>query len=262
MQIFSKSLLYSDGVIEMELLEFKGVNKSFFDTKKETKVLNDLNFSLSKNEKIAIVGPSGCGKSTILNLASGLLELDKGEIVKNGNIGYMFQTDNLFEWRTIYKNITLGLEVKGKVSKKDKERIIELLKKYGLEDFKDKHPSSLSGGMRQRVALIRTLILNPDILLLDEPFSALDAQTKLMVNDDIYDIVSKENKSVIMVTHDIAEAIAFCDRVIVLSSRPSYVKKIYEIKFKNLENRTPLKSRSQSEFKDYFDMIWRDLNEC
>ena len=246
----------------MELLEFKNVHKSFFDTKKETKVLDNLSFYLSKNEKIAIVGPSGCGKSTILNLASGLINLDNGEIVKNGNIGYMFQTDNLFEWRTIYKNITLGLEVKGKVNKKDKERIIELLKKYGLEEFKDKHPSSLSGGMRQRVALIRTLVLNPDILLLDEPFSALDAQTKLMVNDDIYDIVTRENKSVIMVTHDIAEAIAFCDRVIVLSSRPSNVKKIYEIKFKNLINRTPLKSRSQAQFKDYFDMIWRDLNEC
>lgn len=246
----------------MKLLEFKNVDKSFFDTKKETKVLNNLNFTLSKNEKIAIVGPSGCGKSTILNLAAGLLKEDKGEIIKNGNIGYMFQTDNLFEWRTIYKNITLGLEIRGKVSKEDKNRIESLLDKYGLKEFKDKHPSELSGGMRQRVALIRTLVLNPDILLLDEPFSALDAQTKLMVNDDIYDIVSKENKSVIMVTHDISEAIAFSDKVLVLSPRPSSVKKIYEIKFENLEKRTPLKSRSQNEFKDYFDAIWRDLNEC
>lgn len=247
----------------MKLLEFKNVNKSFVDTKKETKVLDNLSFSLSKNEKIAIVGPSGCGKSTILNLASGLLTQDKGEIVKNGNVGYMFQTDNLFEWRTIYKNITLGLEIKKKNLKEQKERIIDLLTKYGLIEFKDKHPSSLSGGMRQRVALIRTLVLNPDILLLDEPFSALDAQTKLMVNDDIYDIVTKENKSVIMVTHDIAEAIAFSDKVIVLSQRPSKVKKIYDIHFKELdEGRTPLKARNQSEFKDYFDAIWRDLNEC
>ena len=246
----------------MELLEFKNIDKSFFDTKKETKVLENLNFYLLKNEKIAIVGPSGCGKSTILNLASGLLSQDKGEIIRNGNIGYMFQTDNLFEWRTIYKNITLGLEIKGKVSKEHKERILELLNKYGLLEFKDKHPSELSGGMRQRVALIRTLVLNPDILLLDEPFSALDAQTKLMVNDDIYDIVTKENKSVIMVTHDISEAIAFSDKVIVLNNRPSNVKKIYEIKFKDLDNRTPLKSRGQSEFREYFDAIWRDLNEC
>lgn len=246
----------------MELLEFKNVNKSFFDTKKETKVLDNLSFDLLENEKIAIVGPSGCGKSTILNLASGLLTQDSGEIIRNGNIGYMFQTDNLFEWRTIYKNITLGLEIKGKVSKEQKEKILELLNKYGLLDFKDKHPSELSGGMRQRVALIRTLVLNPDILLLDEPFSALDAQTKLMVNDDIYDIVTKENKSVIMVTHDISEAIAFSDKVIVLNPRPSNVKKIYEIKFKNLDNRTPLKARGQSEFREYFDAIWRDLNEC
>lgn len=247
----------------MKLLEFKNVNKSFFDTKKETKVLNELDFSLDENEKISIVGPSGCGKSTILNLASDLLSVDDGEIIKNGNVGYMFQNDNLFEWRTIFKNITLGLEIKGKIKKEDKQRIIELLKKYGLYEFKDKHPSELSGGMRQRVALIRTLVLNPDILLLDEPFSALDAQTKLMVNEDIYNIVSKENKSVIMVTHDIAEAIAFSNKVIVLTKRPSRVKKIYDIKFKNLkENRTPLKARGQSEFKDYFDAIWRDLNEC
>ena len=135
----------------MEILEFKKVSKSFFDTKKETKVLDELDFSLLKNEKIAIVGPSGCGKSTILNLASGLIKQDKGEIIKNGNIGYMFQNDNLFEWRTIYKNITLGLEIKGKITKDDKERILGLLKKYGIIEFKDKHPSELSGGMRQRV---------------------------------------------------------------------------------------------------------------
>jgi NitT/TauT family transport system ATP-binding protein len=198
-----------------------------------------------------------------LNIASGLLSVDSGEITKNGDIGNMFQTDNLFEWRTIFKNITLGLEIKGKVKKEDKERIADLLKKYGLYDFKDKHPNELSGGMRQRCALIRTLVLNPDILLLDEPFSALDAQTKLMVNEDIYNIVVKENKSVIMVTHDIAEAIAFSDKVIVLTKRPSEVKKIYEIKFEKLKKeRSPLKARGQSEFKDYFDMIWRDLNEC
>lgn len=246
----------------MDLLKFIDVNKSFFDTKKETKVLDGLNFSLVKNEKIAIVGPSGCGKSTILNLASGLIKQDSGEIIKNGKVGYMFQTDNLFEWRTIYKNITLGLEIKGKVRKEDKEKILKLLDKYGLLEFKDKHPGQLSGGMRQRVALIRTLVLNPDILLLDEPFSALDAQTKLMVNEDIYNIVTKEAKSVIMVTHDIAEAIAFSDKVIVLSSRPSSVKSVYNIKFDKLKkDRTPMKARAQVEFKDYFDMIWRDLNE-
>ena len=246
----------------MELMEFKGVSKSFFSTKEEVKVLEDFNFKLEKGEKIAIVGPSGCGKSTILNIISKLIKADKGEVNIRGNIGYMFQNDNLFEWRNIYKNITLGLEIKGKVSSEDKKRILDLLDKYGLKDFKDKHPSELSGGMRQRCALIRTLILNPDILLLDEPFSALDAQTKLIVNEDIYKIVDEVNKSVIMVTHDIAEAIAFSDKVVVLTKRPARVKKVYDIRFSGLEKRSPLKARNQKEFKDYFDLIWRDLNEC
>ena len=240
----------------------KGIHKSFFDVKKETKVLENLDLFLDKGEKIAIVGPSGCGKSTILNIISKLITPDSGNVDVLANVGYMFQTDNLLEWRTVYKNITLGLEIKGKVTKKDKEKIEELLRKYGLIEFKDKHPSELSGGMRQRVALIRTLVLDPDILLLDEPFSALDEQTKLLVNEDIYKIVCDVKKSVIMVTHDIAEAIAFSDRVLVLSKRPSSVKKIYEISFENLRNRTPLNTRNQKEFKEYFDSIWRDLNEC
>ena len=245
----------------MKLVEFKNVNKSFCNQKEEISVLKDLNFSLTNNEKIAIVGPSGCGKSTILNIISGLTNVDSGEVIINGNVGYMFQTDNLFEWRNVYKNITLGIEIKGEKDKY-KEKIDDLLKKYGLWEFKDKYPGELSGGMRQRVAIIRTLILEPDILLLDEPFSALDAQTKLLVNEDIYNIVSEVEKSVIMVTHDIAEAIAFSDVVITLTNRPASIKNIYEIKFDDLKNRTPLKTRSQKEFKDYFDMIWGDLNEC
>ena len=246
----------------MKLIEMKGIHKSFFDVKKETKVLENLDLFLDKGEKIAIVGPSGCGKSTILNIISKLITPDSGNVDVFANVGYMFQSDNLLEWRTVYKNITLGLEIKGKVTKKDKEKIEELLRKYGLIEFKDKHPSELSGGMRQRVALIRTLVLDPDILLLDEPFSALDEQTKLLVNEDIYKIVCDVKKSVIMVTHDIAEAIAFSDRVLVLTKRPSSVKKIYEISFENLRNRTPLNTRNQKEFKEYFDSIWRDLNEC
>lgn len=245
----------------MLLVEFKGVSKSFCNLKEEIDVFKDLEFSLKENEKIAIVGPSGCGKSTILNIISGLVDVDEGNVDVNGNVGYMFQTDNLFEWRSVYKNIVLGLEVKKKKISEYKEKIESLLKKYELWDFKDKYPSELSGGMRQRVALIRTLILDPDILLLDEPFSALDAQTKLIVNDDIYGIVNDAKKSVIMVTHDIAEAIAFSDKVIVLSKRPAKIKKIYKIEFNDLKQRTPLKARNQKEFKEYFDMIWRDLNE-
>ncbi len=243
------------------ILNIENLSKSFFTLDGEIEVLKDLNLTLKEGEKIAIVGPSGCGKSTILNLISGLIKPSKGSIDLNGDVGYMFQKDNLLEWRNIYKNITLGLEIKGKITKEKKEEIDILLKKYGLNDFRNSYPSELSGGMRQRVALIRTLVLNPSILLLDEPFSALDAQTKITVNEDVYDIVTKENKSVILVTHDISEAIAFCDKVIVLTNRPATIKRIHVIQFKNLENRTPLKARKHLEFKDYFDKIWGELDE-
>ena len=245
----------------MSVLCLKDINKSFVDSKNEIKVLENISFSLKENEKIAIVGPSGCGKSTLLNIISGLIKSDSGQVLTKGKIGYMFQQDNLFPWRNVYKNITIGLEIKGKIKKEDKDRILKLLEKYGLKEFIYKYPSELSGGMRQRCALIRTLVLNPDILLLDEPFSALDAQTRILVNEDIYKIVSKEKKAVIMVTHDISEAISFSDRVIVLSSRPSKIKKIYEISFPSLKERTPLNVRGEDEFKTYFDSIWRDLNE-
>lgn len=247
--------------MDNNILNMKNISKSFFTLEGEIEVLKDINLELKEGEKIAIVGPSGCGKSTILNLISGLIKPSKGTINLNKNVGYMFQKDNLLEWRNIYKNITIGLEIKKQLDDKQKEIINDLLKKYGLDEFRNSYPSELSGGMRQRVALIRTLVLNPDILLLDEPFSALDAQTKIAVNDDVYDIVTKENKSVILVTHDISEAIAFSDKVIVLTTRPASVKKIYEIKFNDLEKRTPLLSRKHSLFKDYFDKIWRDLDE-
>lgn len=243
------------------ILNINNLSKSFFTLDGEIVVLKDLNLCLNEGEKIAIVGPSGCGKSTILNLISGLIKPSKGEIELNGDVGYMFQKDNLLEWRNIYKNITIGLEIKGKITHEQKSKIDDLLKKYGLYEFRNSYPSELSGGMRQRVALIRTLVLNPSILLLDEPFSALDAQTKISVNEDVYNIVTKENKSVILVTHDISEAIAFCDKVIVLTNRPASIKKIYKIEFSNLENRTPLKVRKHVLFKDYFDKIWGDLDE-
>ena len=247
--------------MDNNILELKNISKSFFTLDGEIEVLKDLNLILKENQKIALVGPSGCGKSTILNLISGLITPSKGEIKLNGNVGYMFQKDNLLEWRTIYKNITIGLEINGKVTTEKKEEIDNLLKKYGLYEFKNSYPHELSGGMRQRVALIRTLILNPAILLLDEPFSALDAQTKITVNEDVYNIVTKEKKSVILVTHDIAEAIAFCDKVIVMTCRPSSIKNQHNINFPNLNNRTPLKARNHALFKDYFDKIWGELDE-
>lgn len=243
------------------ILKIKNLSKSFFTLDGEIEVLKDISFELTEGEKIAIVGPSGCGKSTILNLISGLISPSKGNIELNGDVGYMFQKDNLLEWRNIYKNITIGLEIKGKITKEQKETIDSLLKKYGLYEFRNNYPHELSGGMRQRVALIRTLVLNPSILLLDEPFSALDAQTKITVNEDVYQIVTKENKSVIMVTHDISEAIAFCDKIIILTKRPSNIKNIYTINFDTLKNKTPLKARKHALFKDYFNKIWGELDE-
>jgi len=238
----------------------KKISMNFYSMSNETEVLKNVDLKLHKGEILAIVGPSGCGKSTILNIISGLLEPTKGEVVVKGKAGYMFLKDNLFEWRTIYQNITLGLEIKKIKDKKIYQRIDELLKKYGLWEFKNSYPNELSGGMRQRVALIRTLVLNPNILLLDESFSALDYQTRLLVNEDVYKIIKEENKSTIMVTHDISEAIAMADRIILLSKRPASIKKIYDINLSIEGKRTPLKARDSKEFKEYFQDLWKELN--
>ena len=241
-------------------IEFLNVNKSFYTIKEETDVLKDINMKINEGEIVAIVGPSGCGKSTILNLISGLIKPDSGQINVKGNVGYMFQKDNLLEWRNVYKNITLGPEIlKEKI---DENKIDEILKKYGLYDFKYYYPKQLSGGMRQRVALIRTLILNPDILLLDEPFSSLDYQSKIIVQEDIYKIISLEKKTTILVTHDITEAIAMADVIYVLSKRPSTIIKKYNINL-NLakEEKTPLKARNTQKFHEYFALIWEEMNK-
>lgn len=248
-----------------DYLQLKNVSLSYHTKEGETLALKDINLGVKKNEYISIVGPSGCGKTTLLSLVSGLLKPSGGQVLFEGKqrdndtqIGYMFQRDNLFEWRTIYKNIILGLEIKGK--HKDKEclkRADELLDKYGLFEFKNSYPSELSGGMRQRVALIRTLVLKPKVLLLDEPFSALDYQTKLNVCDDVHSIITKEKQTVIAVTHDIGEAISMSDRVAILSSRPSVVKCIKEINLQHIE--LPLKRRESPEFSQYFDEIWREI---
>ena len=221
-----------------DYLKLNDISLSYHTKEGETLALENLSFSANKNEYLSIVGPSGCGKTTILSLISGLLKPSKGEVLldgeaidKNVDIGYMFQRDQLFEWRTIYKNVTLGLELKKKA--KDEEclkRVEYLLKQYGLYEFKNSYPSELSGGMRQRAALIRTLCLEPKILLLDEPFSALDYQTKLNVCDDVHSIITKEKQTVIAVTHDISEAISMSDRVLVLTKRPAKVKCIIDIK--------------------------------
>lgn len=249
------------------LLEVNNVSYAYHTKAGETPALSHISFSVLQGEFVAIVGPSGCGKSTFLDMLCGLLKPEDGEILFHGkslnisqpNIGYMLQKDHLFEWRTIYRNVLLGLEIQKKASPNALEKVENLLKNYGLDKFKNSRPSQLSGGMRQRAALIRTLALNPDILLLDEPFSALDYQTRLAVSDDIGKIIKKEGKTAILVTHDISEAISMADRVIVFSKRPAIVQKIIPITF-SIPHRTPMASRNAPEFKVYFNEIWKELN--
>lgn len=250
------------------LLEVRDVSLSYHTLQGETTALSHISFTLMPDEFLAIVGPSGCGKSTLLNLICGLLEAEQGSILMDGRpiqpqtsrIGYMLQKDHLLEWRSVYKNVLLGLEIRREVTPEKKALADEMLKTYGLDKFRNSRPSQLSGGMRQRAALIRTLALKPDLLLLDEPFSALDYQTRLNVSDDIGRILKKEHKPAILVTHDISEAISMADRVIILSSRPAAIQKIIPIHL-DMEERTPLASRNAPEFKSYFNLIWKELNQ-
>ncbi len=242
------------------ILELQNISHAYHGKEGETQALSDLSFSLKRGDFVSIVGPSGCGKSTILSIISGLIPPEYGRVVLHGShIGYMLQKDHLLEWRTVYKNIVLGLEIQHKVTSETKAQAHVLLKKYGLDEFANAKPSELSGGMRQRVALIRTLILNPDLLLLDEPFSALDYQTRLSVGDDIGQIIQKEGKSAILVTHDLAEAISLANSVIVLSERPAHVKSAVPLSFPADKN-TPLARRNTPEFNEYFHTIWKELH--
>ncbi|AUA21918.1 TPA: ABC transporter ATP-binding protein [Clostridioides difficile] len=242
------------------IVEVKNINMNFYTKEGELEVLKDVNFNLKEGEILTLLGPSGSGKSTILNILTNLLKPTSGDIKITGNIGYMFQKDNLLEWRNIMDNITIGLEIQGKKDKKSLDRVESLLKTYGLWDFRSMYPKELSGGMRQRVALIRTLSVNPDILLLDEPFSALDYQTRLLVCDDVYSIIKNENKSTILVTHDIGEAISISDKVAILSKRPATIKNIYDIELNMDGTKTPLKTRKVPDFQKYFDILWKELD--
>ena len=247
-----------------KILSFKDVNY-FYQTKDdEIFALKNVKFDIENGQFASLVGPSGCGKTTILSLIAGLLKPSSGQILLGGNekidtkkIGYMFQTDHLFEWRSVWKNITISIEIQKPADKEEKLAKAEsLLKKYGLFSFINQKPRSLSGGMRQRVALIRTLTMEPELLLLDEPFSALDFQTRLEVCDDVYDIIKSEKKTALLVTHDISEAISMSDKIIVLSSRPATVK---DELYPDLEGKTPLKKREAPSFSSLFDKIWREL---
>ena len=245
-----------------KLLEINNISKTFNTLNGEINAIKSISFDVNNEDFIAIVGSSGCGKSTLLNIISGLLKKTNGTIKfykENPIIGYMLQEDALLPYLNILDNATLGLSLKKIKTKENIEYTKKLLETYGLKDFIHKYPKELSGGMKQRVALIRTLAIKPDILLLDEPFSALDYQSRLSVSEDVYNIIKKEKKTVIMITHDIAEAISLSDKIIVLSKRPSIVKKIYDIKMENKS--TPINNRTCKEFSDYYDKIWRDLDE-
>ena len=249
-----------------EILTLDKISLSYQTEKDEIRALESISFSVDEGEFVAIIGPSGCGKTSILSIIAGLLKPSGGEITIKGkplekgktSIGYMLQKDELFPWRTIMENAYLPLEVKRDKSEKSKEKVNELLKKYGLWEFRKKYPRQLSGGMRQRAALIRTMASSPDLLLLDEPFSALDYQTRLAVCDDLYEIIRRENKTTVLVTHDISEALSTADRIIVLSKRPSKILNIHIIDLN--KEVSPLKRREDPRFSKWFERLWRELN--
>ena len=243
------------------ILVIENLTKIYHSKDGETLAIKDLNLDIKEGEFVAIVGPSGCGKSTLLSILCNLENKSDGSIIfpkENQKLGYMLQEDTLFPWLNILDNSLLGLKVQKNLTKENKDKVLNLLETYGLKEFIKKYPNNLSGGMRQRVALIRTLATDPDILLLDEAFSALDYQTRLAVSDDVWKIIKKEKKTTIMITHDVAEAISMADRVIVLSSRPAKVKKIYNIEMK--DKSSPINNRKCPEFSKYYDMIWKDID--
>ena len=250
-------------------LQVSRVSFSYHSKNRETLALSDISFNVDTGEFIAIVGPSGCGKTTLISLLCGLNMPEAGAIFLDGElleknpknatgIGYMFQKDHLFEWRDIFSNVSLGLEIQKKLNTETKQELSDLLSDYGLAGFEHAKPSALSGGMRQRAALIRTLALKPDLLLLDEPFSALDHQTRLMVCDDISSILRKNGKTAILVTHDLSEAISFADRIIVLTPRPGRIRTVLYLSFPDDCN-SPLKRRNCPEFSHYFNTLWKEL---
>jgi NitT/TauT family transport system ATP-binding protein len=251
----------------MSKVDVNHIYMNYHSFKGETEALKDINFTVEEGEFVSIVGPSGCGKSTVLNIIAGLLKPSSGTVcvdntecnVISKKVGYMFQRDHLFEWLNVWDNVALGLKIQHRLNTESVEKINTLLTNYNLWDFRKHRPDELSGGMRQRVALIRTLALEPEVLLLDEPFSSLDYQTRLNVSDEIYQIIKQEAKTAIMVTHDIAEAVSMSNRVIVLSKRPASIKKTFNIEFEK-QYATPLKHREAPQFRMYFNAIWKELD--
>jgi NitT/TauT family transport system ATP-binding protein len=242
----------------LDVLQFEKVAMRYHTKQGETAAVEDLTFSVAKGEFVAIIGPSGCGKTTILSLAAGLLTPSSGQVKNAGvSFGYMLQKDELFSWRTVEKNIFLPLEIQKTDTAQHRARALSLAEKYGLKDFLKSYPSELSGGMRQRAALIRTLAVDPDVLLLDEPFSALDYQTRLNVCDDVYKIIRSEHKTAVLITHDISEAVSLADKIVVLSKRPARAVAVHELAF---PEDTPLQRRENKAFSQWFEVLWRELN--
>lgn len=247
------------------LLEIRDLNLTYHTKEFETKALDNLSFSLKNGEFVSIVGPSGCGKTTILSVVAGLLKASNGEVLFEGNainginkdVGYMFQQDNLFDWLTVENNVLFGLKLQKKLNSETKAFALGLLEKYGLKDFSKHYPSELSGGMRQRVSLIRTLATSPRLLLLDEPFSALDYQTRIKIQDIVFQIIKDEKKTVILVTHDISEAIVMSDRVLILTERPAQIKNDLQLDFPS--ELSPFQRRDSINFNQYFATIWEEL---
>jgi NitT/TauT family transport system ATP-binding protein len=249
-------------------IDLHDVSLHYFTKREETEALRRVNLSIAEGEFVSIVGPSGCGKSTLLSLISGMIKPTVGEVLLDGErviepskrVGYMLQHDYLFEWRDVLHNIMVGAEIRGLKRPEARARALNLLERYGLAEFSAYNPKQLSGGMRQRVALIRTLVVEPDILLLDEPFSALDYQTRLTLSDEISRILREQRKTVVLVTHDISEAIAMADRVLVMSQRPSTIKSDHVIRFAG-GRPSPFQTRQRPEYNDYFNTIWGELEE-
>jgi NitT/TauT family transport system ATP-binding protein len=251
-----------------ERIRVEGLSHTYLTRAGETLALDGLDLTIADGEFCGIVGPSGCGKSTLLAIMSGLVQPTEGRILLDGvrvrgpskRMGILLQKDHLFEWRTVLQNAELGLEIQRTGTAQARRRAHELLQSYGLGGFERSYPYQLSGGMRQRVALVRTLATNPDILLLDEPFSALDYQTKLILERDVHGIIRRHSKTALLITHDIEEAVSMCDRVIVLSGRPGKVKNVYHIALTGVAERTPLSARDAPEFRGYCKRIWEDLD--
>lgn len=252
---------------EQGIVSLQKVDLTYQTPEGETPALKDISLEVREGAFLGIVGPSGCGKTTILSLIAGLLKPTAGKVLIEGKrvdgpspmVGYMLQQDHLFEWRTIWQNVLIGLEILGRNIPEHREKVSHLLDIYGLSEFKHHYPQQLSGGMRQRVALIRTLAIDPKILLLDEPFSALDYQTRLALSDEVGGIIRKEKKTALLVTHDISEAISMSDTVLVLSKRPAAIRREYPVRLTS-DDRNPIALRKAPEFKEYFNEIWKELD--